>query len=129
MNKRVNVTRFSHHISARNDLEMIELMDKHGFTGYAVYFMLLEIIFASGHAVLPIGQPGVLKRIARDIGMETDELQNLIQDMVIAGLFDRDVYSEEEGLTNRLIAEDIEYIVTRRKIAKMGADARWKSKR
>lgn len=129
MNGRVNITRFSHHIGARNDFAMIELMDKHGFTGYAVYFMLLEIIFGSGQAILPIEQPGMLKKVARDIGVSPQELNALIEDMVMCGLFDRELYTNGHGLTNALIESDLNYMEERRRAGQIGAAARWGKKK
>lgn len=99
-----NAEYFSHDADASSDEKIIYLESKHGFTGYAFYFKMLEILARSKNFEIKLNE--VSSAIyAKKIGVSLQEFSAIIQDCVRPEihafvLVDGKLYSE--GLKKRL---------------------------
>lgn len=105
---------FDHSTTAHADIKLEKVMAWYGAKGYAVYFYLLEKIYAEPDYRLNIEDEDTLVLIANRLRLEVTELRNIITKCVIVDLFDRETYETERILTSHGIQKRANEVETKR---------------
>jgi len=112
---------FPHDCNAHTESEKIEpLMLKHGLKGYGHFFVLLEMIYSTQDGRLDISQPEKRKLIARKMFCKEKQFEQILEDEIRFGLFDRALYEEKGILTSTGITRRRETILHERTSKRQG---------
>lgn len=115
---------FSHDANARKDEKILCLLAEHGYEGYGIYWVLIEMMFENADTA--ISRP-LIKGIAYDLRIDITVLQSVITTCYNVKLFDAD---KEKIWSNSLRRRKAEWIETKKKrsdAGKAGMAARWHS--
>jgi hypothetical protein len=105
---------FPHDTDASND-EKLEAMElKHGLTGYALYFKLLERIYRQANLELDVSDAETLQILSRKWHISTKNLTGMIGTAVRLGLFDKDAYLSAKILRSSAICRRASGILEKR---------------
>lgn len=96
---------FSHDSNARNDPKMLLLRARLGPSGYAHYFMTLEVLREQDGYRIPAGE-FVEQSIAIAIGCSQEEVAKFLSIAVEVGLLKRDSHIYSESMIGRMKAWD-----------------------
>lgn len=77
---------FSHDSNARNDEKILMLRAEHGWTGYGIYWALVEMMFESSDTSLSLSK---IKGIAVSYNIDITLLQDVINTCITEGLFSK----------------------------------------
>lgn len=116
---------FSHDANARNDEKILMLRAEHGWEGYGVYWMLIEMMFESSETKLSIKK---LKGIAVNNNIAITVLQDVINTCITEELFETD---EEFFWSNSLLKRKSKLIdlkKSRSEAGKKAMEKRWAKK-
>ncbi len=121
---------FSHHGDARNDLRIKGVRRQFGLEGYAMYFMLLEILTGEENQCIDLDEMGEL--LAMDFDVDMDRFTAFIDYCVKIRLFSLDgtiLYSESLRERFAEMSEKADAISdSRAEAGKRGAAKRWSKK-
>ena len=95
---RQGIDYFSHDCNQDSKIEYIEAL--HGIIGYAVYWKLLERIYAENGYYLEWSKKRLIL-FAKKINVDPDTVENIISDCISEGLFDENIYKNHSILTSR----------------------------
>lgn len=115
---------FSHDANARKDEKILCLLAEHGYEGYGIYWVLIEMMFENADTA--ISRP-LIKGIAYDLRIDITVLQSVITTCYNVKLFDAD---KEKIWSNSLRRRKAEWVETKKKrsdAGKLGMAARWHS--
>ena len=108
---------FSHDTGARNDEKITELVMRHGWESYGIYWAVIELMFESGGKLLQSKR----NAIAYQLHCDTKKFNTILDSMIEIGLVQT---SKEHYWSNRVLFA-IEEIEGRSNVAKLNAKARW----
>lgn len=111
---------FPHYYGARNNPKILMLRGKFGDTGYAKYFMLLEIMAESDSARL---ERKVFDGIAISLAIDSNQLKEIVDFCIEIGLFEE----SDEGISARRMMAHKEFRDERAASGRKGALSRWKN--
>jgi hypothetical protein len=95
---------FSHDTNTVLDTKIRFLKAKHGLIGYAVYFRLLEEIYQNSY-YLEFSERDLILFASENM-IEINVCNNIINDCINEGLFDRNKYEKYKILTSRRIQQN-----------------------
>ncbi|MBR4419034.1 MAG: DUF4373 domain-containing protein [Clostridia bacterium] len=105
---------FDHSTTAHADIKLEKVMAWYGAEGYAVYFYLLEKIYAEPDYELQINDEDTLILIANRLKLDTNKLRDIIAKCVSVGLFDEEKYQLGHILTSHGIKKRADEVETAR---------------
>lgn len=105
---------FDHSTTAHADIKLEKVMAWYGAEGYAVYFYLLEKIYAEPEYELQIDDDDTLVLIANRLKIDTNKLRDIIAKCVSVGLFDEEKYQLARILTSHGIKKRADEVETAR---------------
>ncbi len=117
---------FDHSTTAHADIKLEKVMAWYGAKGYAVYFYLLEKIYAEPDYCLNIEDEDTLVLIANRLRLEVTELRDIITKCVMVDLFDRNTYETDRILTSHGIqkrANEVELKREKERMKKFSPDS------
>lgn len=115
---------FSHDANARKDEKILCLLAEHGYEGYGIYWVLIEMMFENADTA--ISRP-LIKGIAYDLRIDITVLQSVITTCYNVKLFDADKEKIWSNSLRRRKAEWEEKKKKRSEAGKAGMAARWHS--
>ena len=90
---------------------------KHGLEGFAVVIKLYQKIYSVGY-YYPLGEDEKLL-FANDIGITPEKLEEIVNECVKRGIFDRESYEKSNVLTSKGIQKRFAEMINRRKKAEI----------
>lgn len=97
---------FKHDLGARNDLGIRGLRSRRGLAGYGGYMALVEVVYEQGSA-LDLSEAWRMETVAADLGVTVQELEELIDDCAVFGLFDKERWDGKRLLISHRMADDM----------------------
>ncbi len=113
---------FSHDSNARNDEKILMLRADHGWTGYGIFWALIETMFESEETCIKHDR---IKGIALGFNMDITLLESIIYTCIEENLFESDGDTFWSNSLRRRKAKFLELKEKRSKAGKKGAEARW----
>lgn len=105
---------FDHSTTAHADIKLEKVMAWYGAKGYAVYFYLLEKIYAEPNYCLNVEDEDTFVLIANRLRLEVNELRDIITKCVMVDLFDREAYEFKHILTSHGVQKRANEVETKR---------------
>lgn len=112
------VKSFSHGVEASTDVRIQALRRAFDNDGYAVYWTLVERVYANG-GKLRLREPVVMQEVAGLCWVTTDRLVKIISWCCGVGLFARDEWEVGTVVTSSGIRANIEKVIERRRVEAM----------
>lgn len=116
---------FSHDANARNDEKILMLRAEHGWEGYGIYWVLIEMMFESTDSLLHHSK---IKGISVSYNIDITVLQSVINTCITEELFDS---NDEVFWSESLIRRKEKYQDSKNKksaAGKLGMEKRWGAK-
>jgi Mg2+ and Co2+ transporter CorA len=113
---------FSHDANARKDEKILCLLAEHGYEGYGIYWVLVEMMFENQDTAI---SRKLIKGIAYDLRVDITLLQKVITTCYNVKLFDADKEKIWSNSLRRRKAEYEEKKKRRSNAGKLGMAARW----
>lgn len=115
---------FSHDANARKDEKILCLLSEHGYEGYGIYWVLIEMMFENSDTAI---SRNLLKGIAYDLRIDITVLQSVITTCYNVKLFAADKEKIWSNSLRRRKAEWDEKKKKRSEAGKAGMASRWHS--
>ena len=109
---------FPHDVTAATDEKLLALQHLYGNDGYAFYFKILEMIFrgfSGKYNELDLSDNVLRRVVCKNIGVEMDLFEVLIDSSLKVGLFDRDSYEQRQVLTSKRVRSTYKEVQKQRK--------------
>ena len=107
-------------VNFMNDRSIRRLRKKDGLTSTLLYILIICEIYEKEYYV-PINDNYIFD-LSEQIETDEDTVQRMIDDMLDFGLFDREMYENEQVLTSRSIQERYQFIKKKRSDSKANID-------